>query len=147
MPSPSSGPVIEIESPTPVPANDEEAIRFLLQAEGEGVVNKDIDRLMSLWAEDCFVADAKHTPDDVADDLTWKGVYAVRDRYITLVFTGNPSMVAPADLSIEIAGDRATVTATTQIGDEVSPAGDLWTFVRTEDGWRIESLSYNLEPE
>ena len=92
--------VIESESPTPVPANDEEAIRFLLQAEGEGVVNKDIDRLMSLWAEDCFVADAKHTPDDVADDLTWKGVYAVRDRYITLVFTGNPSMVAPADLSI-----------------------------------------------
>ena len=39
------------------------------------------------------------------------------------------------------------MTATTQIGDEVSPAGDLWTFVRTEDGWRIESLSYNLEQE
>ena len=134
-------------SPTPAPANDEEALRFLLLAEGEGVVNKDIDRLMGLWDENGFVADARHTPGDASDDLTWKGGYAVRDRYITLVFPGNPSLVAPADLSIAIEGDRATVTATTRIGDEVSPAGDRWTFLRTADGWRIESLTYNLEPE
>jgi hypothetical protein len=140
-------PAVELSSPTPVPASDEEAIRFLLQAEGEGVVNKDIDRLMGLWAEEGFVADANHTPADGTDDLTWKGSYAVRDRYITAVFPGNPSTAAPTDLTIEINADRATVTATTRIGDEVSPAGDRWTFLRTPDGWRIESLTYNLEAE
>jgi len=139
-------PALELSSPTPVPASDEEAIQQLLLAEGEGVVKKDLDRLMDLWLLDGYVADANHTPDDAGDDLTWKGSYAVRDRYITLVFPGNPSSAAPSDLTIVIEGDRATVTATTRIGDEVSPAGDRWTFVCTPDGWRIESLTYNLEP-
>lgn len=144
--TPEPTPAPELSAPTPVPASDEEAIQLLLQAEGEGVVNKDLDRLMDLWLSDGYVADANHTPDYAGDDLTWKGSYAVRDRYITLVFPGNPSSVAPSDLTIVIEGDRAMVTATTRIGDEVSPAGDRWTFVRTPDGWRIESLTYNLEP-
>ncbi len=128
------------------PASDEEAIAQILAAEGRGVVVKDIDLLMSLWVEDGKVVDARHTPDDSSDDLIWQGYYAIRDRYITLVFTGNPASAAPADLHIEISGDRAVVTSTTQIGAEISPAGDRWTLVRTSAGWRIESLTYNLEP-
>lgn len=128
------------------PASDEEAIAHTLAEEGRGVVTKDIDLLMSLWVEDGRVVDARHTPDDPSDDLVWQGYYAVRDRYITLVFPGNPSQAAPADLHIELLDGRAIVTATTQIGAEVSPAGDRWTLVRTPAGWRIESLTYNLEP-
>ena len=134
-------------APLALPAGDEEAIRWLLQAEGEGVVAKDIDALMRLWSADGYVVDARHTPADTADDLAWRGEYAVRDRYITVVFTGNPAQAAPSDLDVAIQGDRAEVTATTRIGDEVSPAGDRWTFVRTAEGWRIESLTYNLEAE
>lgn len=137
----------EPSTQTPAPASDEEAIEMLLRAESEGVVNRDLDRLMGLWIAECLVVDARHTPDNPGDDLTWKGSYAVRDRYITLVFPGNPSQAGPADLVIVIDDDRAEVTATTRIGAEVSPAGDRWTFVRTPDGWRIESLTYNLEPE
>ncbi|MGC8826941.1 MAG: hypothetical protein ACP5TV_08055 [Anaerolineae bacterium] len=128
------------------PADDEEAIVWVLEMEGRGVVDKDIDLLMSLWVEDGRVVDARHTPDDPSDDLVWQGYYAIRDRYITLVFPGNPSQAAPADLQIALSGDRAVVTSTTQIGAEVSPAGDRWTLVRTPAGWRIESLTYNLEP-
>lgn len=140
---PSAPPSAQAAMP---PASDEEAIAQILAEEGRGVVTKDIDLLMSLWVEDGRVVDARHTPDDASDDLVWQGYYAIRDRYVTLVFPGNPSLAAPADLNIELLDDRAVVTATTQIGAEVSPAGDRWTLVRTPAGWRIESLTYNLEP-
>jgi hypothetical protein len=110
-------------------------------------VHKDIDRLMSLWSKDGFVVDAKHTPDNPADDLTWKGEFAVRDRYITLVFPGNATLVEPVILDVQISGDHAVLTSTTHINGEVSPAGDRWTFVRTSQGWLIESLTYNLEAQ
>jgi hypothetical protein len=143
-PTPTAGAPAAV--PSFQPANDEEAIAWVLEMEGRGVVDKDIDLLMSLWVEDGRVVDARHTPDDTSDDLVWEGYYAIRDRYITLVFPGNPSQAAPADLQIALSGDRAVVTATTRIGEEVSPAGDRWTLVRTPAGWRIESLTYNLEP-
>jgi hypothetical protein len=137
-------------SPTPtpaiaLPALDEEAVRALIQYEAELLVTKQIDQLMSLWAPDGYVADARHTPDNTDDDLTWKGQFAVRDRYITLVFPGDPQFAQPEILSIELAGDRAVATSTTRIGKEVSPAGDRWTFRKLPAGWRIESLTYNLE--
>ena len=137
-------------SPTPtpsisLPALDDEAIRALVQYEAELLVNKDIDQLMALWLPDGYVADARHTPDNATDDLVWKGQYAVRDRYITVVFPGNPQFAQPEILSITIDGERATATSTTRIEKEVSPAGDRWTFRKLPDGWKIESLTYNLE--
>jgi hypothetical protein len=39
------------------------------------------------------------------------------------------------------------VSATTQIGDEVSPAGDRWTLVKHGNCWLLENLTYNLEPQ
>lgn len=132
-------------TPTPIPATDEEAILKLLRAESEGVVQQDMDRLADLWAEDATVTDAKHTPDDPADDAVWRGIDAILDRYVVLVFPGNPQYAEPADVSVSIDGDTATVTSTTQIGDEVSPGGDRWTFVRRDGRWYIQALSYNLE--
>jgi len=136
-------------SPTPpaivLPAESEEALRALIQHEADLIVSQQIDPLMSLWVEDAVVTDARHTPADAADDLVWKGRYAVRDRYVTLVFPGNPQSARPEIVSMEIEGDRAVVTSTTRIESEVSPAGDRWTFRRLPAGWRIESLTYNLE--
>ncbi len=132
--------------PTPVPANDEEAIVGLLRAEGEAVVAQDMDRLAELWAEDAIVRDAKHTPEDTSDDALWRGIDAIMDRYVVLVFPGNPQLVEPEIVSIDIEGDKATVVSTTRIGEEVSPGGDTWTFVRRDGRWWIASLTYNLEP-
>ena len=137
---------------TPAPAipafnSDEDAIRWLLGAESRGVVNKDMDLLAAIWAEDAVVTDAKHTPDDPADDARWQGIDAVLDRYVTLVFPGNPTMAAPADMQIIIDGDTAEATSTTRINDELSPGGDRWTFVKRGGRWFIQSLTYNLEPE
>jgi len=137
--------------PTPTPvippnASDEEAILALLRAEAQGVVSRDMALLAAIWAEDAVVVDAKHTPDDPSDDTRWEGIDAVLDRYVTLVFPGNPTYVEPADVTITIDGDRAEAVSTTQIGAERSPGGDRWTFVKRDGVWRIQSLVYNLEP-
>ena len=127
-------------------ASAEERIRAVLQAEGEMVVAQRIDPLMALWAEGGRVVDAKNTPNDESDDQVWLDKDAVRHRYVRTVFPGAPAAALPADLAIVIQGGTATVTATTQIGSEVSPAGDRWQLVHDGPCWVIERLVYNLEP-
>ncbi len=142
-PSPSAQTVER--TPTPIPASDEEAIRQLVQAESEGVVRQDMTLLAEIWAENATVTDAKHTSDDSDDDAVWYGIDAILDRYVVLVFPGNPQSAGPVDVEITVDGEHATARATTQIGDEVSPGGDLWTFIRCDERWCIETLTYNLE--
>jgi len=134
-------------TPTPQPATDEEAIRQLILLEGQGVVSQDIGGLMNLWSSEAVVADAKHTPDNPNDDARWRGRDAIRERYVVLVFPGNPSLVSPTDVKIVIDGDKATATSTTQIGAETSPGGDRWDFVKRDGRWWITGLTYNLEPK
>lgn len=136
-------------SPTAAPrsqSEDESALRQLLLAEAEAVVGQDIERLAGLWAEDAIVTDARHTADNQGDDASWRGRDAILDRYMVLVFPGNPQFAKPAEISFEISGDTAKAVSTTRIGDEVSPAGDRWQFRFAGGRWWITSLTYNLEP-
>jgi len=110
------------------------------------VVAQESDALMALWRDDGFISDAKHTPDQLDDDQFWRGVDAIRHRYVRTVFPGAPTAVTPSDLNIQIDGAVAVVTATTRIGDEVAVAGDRWALVKQRGCWVIESLTYNLEP-
>lgn len=126
-------------------SGDAAAIAAVLTAEGRLVVAQEIDALMALWSEEGYVADAKHTPERTDDDQFWRGVDAIRHRYVRTVFPGAPTAVAPSDLEIAIEEDRAIVTATTRIGDEVATAGDRWVLVKQGGCWVIESLTYNLE--
>lgn len=134
-------------TPTPQPADDEEAIRQLIQSEGQGVVSQDIAGLMDLWASDAAIVDAKHTPENPNDDARWRGRDAIRERYVVLVFPGNPISAGAADVLIEIRGDQATAVSTTVIGNEVSPGGDRWAFAKRDGRWWITGLTYNLEPK
>ncbi len=148
-PHPSSlgaKPTTPPRTPTAQPANDEEAVRQLIAAEGAAVVSQDIASLMDLWADDAVVTDAKHTPDDVSDDATWRGKDAIRSRYVVLVFPGNPQAAGARDVRVQVSDGQARATSTTVIGSEVSQAGDRWTFVRRAGRWWIASLTYNLEP-
>jgi len=131
-------------TPTPIPATDEEAILQLLNAEAEGVVNQDIDRLMDLWAPDGVVTDANHTPDDPSDDLVWEGAGAIRERYL-VIFQSFPTQAAHPDVELTISGDTAEATTTTTIGVDMYPEGDHWTFAKIEGRWYITSLTFNLE--
>lgn len=145
----ASGPQVQTGSCTlslPPDAGDEEAIRALLAAEGELVVKQEIGPLMELWADGSFVSDAKNTPANPDDDQYWLDKDAIRHRYVRTVFPGAPHQATPADLVIAIDAGRAVVTATTRIGDEVSPGGDRWVLVQRGRCWLIESLTYNLEP-
>jgi ketosteroid isomerase-like protein len=124
----------------------ESALRQLLVAEAEAVVEQDIERLAELWAEDGVVIDARHTADNQGDDAIWRGRDAILDRYMVLVFPGNPQFAEPTDIMITITGDAAQAASTTHIGEEVSPAGDRWEFRFAGGRWWITSLTYNLEP-
>jgi len=88
------------------------------------VVSQDIAGLMDLWAADAVIADAKHTPDDPNDDARWSGRDAIRERYVVLVFPGNPTRAGAADVKLDIRGEQATAVSTTAIGSEVAPGGD-----------------------
>jgi ketosteroid isomerase-like protein len=132
---------------TPTPASDEEAIMQLLNAESEGVVSQDIDRLMEIWAEDAVVTDARHTPDDSSDDRVWPGIAAIRERYINEIFPSAPGAVTHPDVELTIEGDSAVATSTTTIGVDHAPGGDRWTFAKRDGWWLITSLTFNLELE
>ncbi len=75
----------------------------MIAAEGQLVVAQEIDALMALWSEDGYVADARHTPDQPEDDQHWRGVDAIRHRYVRIVFPGAPTNVTPSDMEVEIA--------------------------------------------
>ncbi len=129
----------------PATASDEEAVRAILTAEGELVVAQNIDALMQLWGKGAKIVDAKHTPDNAQDDQAWLDKDAIRHRYVRTVFPGAPAQATPKDLNLQILDNRAVVEATTQIGAEISPAGDRWILAKAENCWEIESLTYNLE--
>jgi hypothetical protein len=130
----------------PEDLDHEATVVAVLRAEGEYLVQQDIDRLMLLWQENSQVVDAKNSPDDTSDDQLWDGIDAIRHRYVRTVFPGAPDSVQPTDLDVEIDGDRATIFATTRINDEISPAGDRWELARVDGCWYLQSLTYNLEP-
>jgi ketosteroid isomerase-like protein len=147
-----SGPKIapqptRVRTPTPVPANDEEAIKQLILAEAEGVVQQDIDRLMDIWDPNGVVTDANHTPDDTRDDTVWVGQAQIRDRYVNMVFPSAPAENKPADIKVTLAGDKATAISSTHIGITNAPANDRWEFVKKNNVWKIRSLTYGLAPK
>jgi hypothetical protein len=131
----------------PAGAGDEEAITAVIRAEGQLVVNQQIDPLMELWADGSSITNAKNTPGDEEDDQYWRDKDAIRHRYVRTVFPGAPQQAAAADLNIALNGDQASVVATTHIGDEVSPAGDRWTLVKRGNCWLLQNLTYNLESQ
>lgn len=132
---------------TPTPANDEEAVMQLLNAEAEGVVSQDIDRLMEIWHQDGVVTDANHTPDNPSDDRVWDGIAAIRERYVNEIFPSAPSSVTHPDAEVTVEGNTATAVSTTTIGIDHAPGGDQWTFVKTEGRWLITGLTFNLETQ
>ncbi len=139
--------VIRTRTPTPVPATPEEAVRQIINAECEAVVQQDIDRLQSIWATDGVVIDANHTPDNTADDVTWKNWDAVRDRYVNIVFPSNPTFCEHPDAQVTVSGDSATATTGVKIGVTNAPNSNQWVFKKVGDAWRISTLTYNLNPQ
>jgi hypothetical protein len=134
-------------TPTPVPASDEEAIRQLVNAECEAVVQQDVDRLQSMWAANGVVTDANHSASNSGDDVTWKGWDALRDRYVNLIFPSNPTFCEHPDIQVQISAPNATASSSVKIGVTNCQNCNQWTFTKGNDGWRITALTYNLNPQ
>lgn len=147
-PPPSAGPKPSIQrTPTPVPANDEEALRQLIVAEGEAVVQQDIDRLQSMWDKDGVVTDANRTPDNASDDKAWKGWAAIRDRYVNIVFPSNPSSAPHPNIRVTITGNTASAVSDTEIGVTKVKDNDKWTFRKIDGQWKVTSLTFSAAPK
>jgi hypothetical protein len=145
-PAGSPAPVRE-RTATPVPANDEEAIRQIVVAEGEAVVQQDIDRLQGLWDKDGVVTDSNHTSDNPGDDKTWKGWAAIRDRYVNIVFPSNPAFDEHPNIRVTISGDTATAIADSHVGVTNLKDNDKWTLRKIDGQWKLTSLTFSLAPE
>jgi ketosteroid isomerase-like protein len=147
-PPPPGGPRPPIQrTPTPVPANDEEALRQIIVAEGEAVVQQDIDRLQAMWASDGVVTDANRTPNNANDDKTWKGWNAIRDRYVNIVFPSNPAFAEHPNIRVTITGDTASAVTDTKIGVTNVKDNDKWTFRKIDGQWKITSLTFSIAPQ
>ncbi len=147
-------PTRRIEAPrtrtaTPVASTPDEAVRQIINAECEAVVQQDIDRLQGIWAPDGVIIDANHTPDTAGDDVTWKGWDAVKDRYVNLVFPSSPTFCEHPGINVAIGADNASATATTgvKIGNTTCTDCNKWTFKKVGDAWKIVTLTYNLNPQ
>jgi len=144
-PLPPTRPSI-VRTPTPVAANDEEGIKQLINAEGEAVVQQDIDRLQGMWASDGVVTDANRTPDNASDDKTWKGWQAIRDRYVNIVFPSNPGFAEHPNIRITVTGDTAAAVSDTKIGVTNVKDNDKWTFRKITGQWKLTSLTFGAAP-
>ncbi|OGO39644.1 MAG: hypothetical protein A2Z03_07445, partial [Chloroflexi bacterium RBG_16_56_8] len=125
-------------------ANDEDALKQLINAEGEAVVQQDIDRLQSMWASDGVVTDANRTASNTSDDKTWKNWSAIRDRYVNIVFPSNPAFAEHPNIRVTITGDTANAIADTKIGVTNLKDNDKWTFRKIDGQWRVTSLTFSL---
>ncbi len=146
-PPPGGLPSPRERTPTPVPSSDEEAIRQLIVAEGEAVVQQDIDRLQAMWASDGVVTDANHTPDNPSTYKTWKGWTAIRDRYVNIVFPSNPQFAEHPNIRVTLTGDTASAIADTKIGITNLKDNDRWTLRKISGQWKLTSLTFSLAPQ
>ena len=145
---PAGGPVSpKTRTATPVPANDEEAIKQLINAEGEAVVQQDIDRLQGIWASDGVLTDANRTPDNASDDKVWRNWNQIRDRYVNIVFPSNPPAAEHPNIRVTISGDSADAIADTKIGVTNVKDNDKWTFRKIDGKWRLASLTFGRAPK
>lgn len=134
-------------TPSPAPlASDRESILALMDAEADAALHDDAAPLLEIWSPDGTIRDANHTPQNPADDHTWVGHDAILSRYLTIVFPLHLTQLRRADVALTIRDNTAIATASTVIEGEVSPNGEEWTFVRTNEHWLIQSITFNLEP-
>lgn len=144
---PPPPPPSRTRTPTPIASTEEEAIRQRIDAEGEAVVQQDIDRLQDMWASDGVVTDANRTPDNPSDDKTWKGWQAIRDRYVNIVFPSNPALAEHPNTRVTITGDTASAVSDTKIGVTNAKDNDKWTFRKITGQWKITSLTFGVAPK
>ncbi len=130
------------------PPHDQVAIQAVLDAEAKGVVDRNLDGLMSLWCDGGIVRDAKHTPNDPSDDVLWQGKDAIAQRYLHLVFPGEPHLLEHSIVHISWKDDahEAVVLLSTRINSEAAISGDKWILCWQKGHWQVKETTYNLEP-
>lgn len=128
------------------PESEQENITQLINNEAQWTMQEDIDKIMTIFTNNAYVADAHGE--------TWNGSEHIRERYHE-IFT-NLSFIRLQHLAIKVAikGDSALVTCSTegsyidQYGIERpiigGPDSERWIFKRVNGCWKVIAFVYNL---
>ncbi len=127
------------KTPTSVPANDEEAVRQIINTEGEALMKLDVDRLAGIWAKDGVVIDL-----ETEGGRTFRGWKAILDRYENIVFPTVTHMPKHPNIRVTIEGARAVAVSDTKIGSTDLKDNDRWTLKKIDGRWQITSLTFGL---
>lgn len=125
-------------------SRQEDSIQQLVNKEAECVLKRDLDGVLSLFAEDAVVFDA-------GKGEKWVGKSSIRVRYMNLE---QFSYLKHGEIRVQLGPgqERATAYSDTiggyfREGKEVtlsSYQGDKWTFRIVNGEWKIDTFSYGL---
>lgn len=141
------------EPATPAPtippataAPDPEQVRAVILNEVNATVARDLPFLKSLYAPDAVIIDRHGTPDDPADDTTWRGWANIERRYLAF-FSQGPSAISLVDLSIQVDDDQARGTHQGVVLDgTLYPDQGVYTLEKIDGQWLITRLEYGNPP-
>lgn len=144
-----------LEPATPAPtlppattAPDPEQVRAVILNEVNATVARDLPFLKSLYAPNAVVIDRHGTPDDSADDSTWRGWANIERRYLAF-FSQGPSAISLVDLSIQVDGAQARgIHQGVVLDGTLYPDQGVYTLEKIDGRWLITQLEYgNLPPD
>jgi len=132
----------------------EAQVKAVIYLEARSALRGDAESAARLWAPDGVLRDANYTLADTADDKTWAGLDAIRERYRDEFRRRRYLKLAHTDASIVIEGSRASVVNDLRaeiltlggIQRVYLSQGDRWTFRKGRDGWKIVELVVNRAP-
>jgi len=104
-----------------------------------------------LWGVNGEIIDARYTRQNDADDIIWKGIDRIRERYINEFSQRTYHSLIHKNISILVEGDKATVV--NDLSAEFSDGGkhkqifladgDRWELQKINGRWKIVKLSLN----
>lgn len=132
----------------------EAQVKAVIYLEGRSALRGDVESAVQLWDRNGVLRDENYTPSDTADDKTWTGLDAIRERYRHEFRARRYLKLAHTDASILVEGDRAAVVNDLQaeiltlegIQRVFLSKGDRWTFRKGSEGWKIAELVVNRAP-
>lgn len=145
-----------LPAPSLIPPSREERAAAPLVIESAAVKSRDVDRALGLWAPDGMIVDRNFTPDEPTDDRVWRGLDAVRDRYLREFRQRDYVSLRHLNLDIHVEGTRAVITndldavirrmSTGRLEEVILPRSDRWELRESQGRWQIVKLEVNRTP-
>lgn len=126
-----------------IPPTEQERITQLINNEAEWTLQKDIDKIMTLFVDNAYVT-------DVQGGKTWIGLENIRQRYEWIFSHQNFTYLRHVDIKIAVKGDDAFVTCATEglYNDRgtryiIHNEGERWILKQIDGNWKVAGFVCN----